>query len=239
MCPPLDAPFELKLPQVHVLMDLVGKPLSCPPPLLVLGGRAPDPEWLRRAAADRELWALDRGADICRIAELVPSRLLGDFDSISYEARRWAESRGVVLDRYSPDKDDTDFQLALKLLHGEALVTGCWGGRFDHAFSNIFSSLGALELGVHILCFADERELLFPLKGPASLRLTFDRPPSVLSLLSLTSSCKGVFIENVKWPLSDDVLTQKSPWTISNVPLGRSVTVTVREGVLGVYAECR
>ena len=212
-------------------------PSSSPPPLLVLGGRAPEPDWLRKVSAGRETWALDRGADACRAAGVVPTRILGDFDSVSDGAREWAERMGARADRYSPDKDDTDFQLALRLLSGDVLVTGCWGGRFDHAFSNVFSSLWAMGRGVRVLWFADEREVLFPLWGPAKLELNFESPPSVLSLLSLTASCQGVSIENVKWPLDEVDLAQGSPREISNVPLGRLVRVEVRSGVLGVYGE--
>ena len=159
------------------------------------------------------------------------------FDSVSEGAREWAERMGARADRYSPDKDDTDFQLALRLLSGDVVVTGCWGGRFDHAFSNVFSSLGAMEHGVRVLWFADEREVLFPLWGPAKLELDVENPPSALSLLSLTASCQGVSIENVKWPLDDVELAQGSPREISNVPLGRCVRVEVRSEVLGVYGK--
>lgn len=233
-----EAALELELPRMRVLLRRNGEtPSSSPPPLLVLGGRAPEPDWLRKVSAGRETWALDRGADACRAAGVVPTRILGDFDSVSEGAREWAERMGTRADCYSPDKDDTDFQLALRLLSGDVLVTGCWGGRFDHAFSNVFSSLGAMGRGVRVLWFADEHEVLFPLWGPAKLELDFESPPSVLSLLSLTASCEGVSIENVKWPLDDVELAQGSPREISNVPLGRLVRVEVCSGVLGVYGE--
>ncbi len=230
--------LELALPQVRAVFRVCGDASSrSRPPLLVLGGRAPEPAWLRQVAAGRAVWALDRGADACRAAGVVPDRLLGDFDSVSDEARDWAVGLGAATDRYSPDKDDTDFQLALKLLAGDVLVTGCWGGRFDHAFSNVFSSLWAMERGVRVLCFADELEVLFPLKGPAELELDFPNRPSALSLLPLTAFCEGVSIENTKWPLEEAVLPQACPRAVSNVPVGRGVTVSVRGGVLGVYAE--
>ena len=235
-----EAALELGLPRIQAFLRRHGgMPSSSPPPLLVLGGRAPKPDWLRKVSVGRKIWALDRGADACRAAGVVPSRILGDFDSVSDGAREWAERMGAKTDRYTPDKDDTDFQLALRLLSGDVVVTGCWGGRFDHAFSNVFSSLWAMERGVRVLWFADEREVLFPLRGPAKLELDFEIPPSALSLLSLTASCEGVSIENVKWPLDEADLAQGSPREISNVPLGRPVRVEVRSGVLGVYGECR
>ena len=119
-----EAALELELPRMRALLRRQGEaPSSSPPPLLVLGGRAPDPDWLRKVSLGRETWALDRGADACRAAGVVPSRILGDFDSVSDGARKWAERMGAKTDRYTPDKDDTDFQLALRLLSGDVVVT--------------------------------------------------------------------------------------------------------------------
>ena len=212
-------------------------PASAEPVLLVLGGRVPDPVWLSELARSvpGEVWALDRGADACRAAGVRPGRLLGDFDSVSREGYEWARSGGAVIDRYPADKNLTDFQLALELLKGPALVTGCWGGRFDHAFSAFFSVLSAAEWGVRVLAFADERELLCPLWGPAELSLEFTATPQALSLLPLTPQCEGVTIENVKWPLDDVSLVQSLPWAVSNLPEGKA-SVRLSSGVLGVYA---
>lgn len=235
----LEPEKNLRLPQATVVMGYGGAcqgSESSPCRLLVLGGRAPAPDWLAEVAMGREIWALDRGADACRTAGVRPDRILGDLDSISDEARRWAEGLKIETMRYDPDKDDTDFQLALGLLEGECVVTGCWGGRFDHAFSNVFSSLWGSECGAHVLCFADDRELLFPLQGPSELHLSFLRVPPVLSLLPLTAVCEGVSIDNAKWPLEDARLLQGRPWAVSNVPLGSNVTISVRSGTLGIYA---
>ncbi|MDR1049143.1 MAG: thiamine diphosphokinase, partial [Synergistaceae bacterium] len=135
--------------------------------LLVLGGRAPDPEWLRFAASGRTVWAVDRGAEACRAAGVVPELALGDFDSLDAGGRAWLEELGVGTEAYPPDKDYTDFQLALRRAGAGRglLVTGCWGGRFDHAFANVFSILWGREWDAEVHAFADEAEALFPLSG--------------------------------------------------------------------------
>jgi thiamine pyrophosphokinase len=208
--------------------------------LLVLGGRMPDAAWLRRAASGRIVWAVDRGAEFCRAAGVAPARALGDFDSIGGEGREWLERLGVETKRYPADKDYTDFQLALRqAAFGrtgvDLLVTGCWGGRFDHAFANVFSALWGREWGANVRAFADESEVLVPLFARARLALRFRTPPLAVSLLPLTSECRAG-VRGTKWELPNDtVLSQGRPYAISNVPASDEVVVEIGEGAAGIY----
>jgi thiamine pyrophosphokinase len=213
--------------------------------LLVLGGRMPDAAWLRRAASGRAVWAVDRGAEFCRAAGVEPARALGDFDSIGGGGQEWLERLGVETDRYPADKDYTDFQLALRqaafrqAAPGQAgadlLVTGCWGGRFDHAFANVFSALWGREWGANVRAFADESEVLVPLFARARLALRFRTPPLAVSLLPLTSVCRAG-VRGTKWELPNDTaLSQGRPYAISNVPASDEVVVEACEGTIGIY----
>ena len=51
----------------------------------------------------------------------------------------------VLIKKFNPEKDFTDTQLALQQASSAdesnyAILTGCFGGRMDHLFSNIFSN---------------------------------------------------------------------------------------------------
>ena len=87
---------------------------------MVLGGRAPSPEFLASLARGCELWAVDRGVEACRAAGIAPAVLVGDRDSGSAEGWRWAAERGAATREYQSDKDLTDFQLALENFCGRA-----------------------------------------------------------------------------------------------------------------------
>lgn len=203
--------------------------------ILVLGGRPPEASWLRQVASKRTIWAADSGADACRIADIRPAHVLGDFDSIGEDGREWLKSLDVKPELYSSDKDYTDFQLCLNRIRDDLLVTGCWGRRFDHTFGNIFSALWGAEWGTEIRAFADEAEVMIPLYEKNKAELTFSTPPAAVSLLPLTAACQGVAIEGVKWELRDVELLQGRPYAISNVPLGNRIKVRLERGVLGVY----
>ncbi len=204
--------------------------------LLVAGGRPPAPAWLMNAAKSRYLWCIDHGIDCCKSAGLLPLHLFGDGDSASPEAWQWAEKQDIPIEKYKRDKDYTDTQLALEYVSHDqdslAVLTGCFGKRFDHFYSTLFTCAHA---GIPV-CLADEQELLYPLSGGQQLTLSFHAEPFALSLLPITGSCRDVTVNHVQWPLDHAELKQSFPNAVSNLPNpGKTVTVSLAEGILGIY----
>ena len=232
--------LPLFLPQAHIFF----KPEQIEDyQILVLGGRAPSSSWLSNAASGfkkKRVWAADHGVDACMSAGIVPRHVLGDFDSISEEGKTWLRRLGaeVEIEYFPAEKDLTDFQLCLNRIKGDLVVTGCWGGRFDHAFANVFSALWGLKSGAKVRAFADESEILIPLtaeSGSASLELRLFAEVSAISLLPLCESCEGVDIQGTKWELAGATLAQGRPYAVSNVPAGEKISVKIEKGIVGVY----
>lgn len=218
--PQLQAVFSQTIPK-HVI-------------LMVTGGQAPEPDWLHAAAANRKIWCIDHGLDCCYQAKLLPQLLLGDGDSASPEAWQWAMDNQIPIEQHPCDKDDTDSQLAFAKAQTEnsfIILTGAMGGRFDHAFSTIFT-LGHSRLQG---CIADNREAIFFLRGNDSLELIPSCQPKAISLLPLTTSAAGVSFEGVKWPLHHATLNQGYPYAISNVPRASKMKVSLEKGIIAVY----
>ena len=206
--------------------------------LLVAGGRPPATDWLQQAALHRLLWCIDHGADICRKANIVPQRLIGDGDSATPESWQWASSFSIPIDRYSPKKDLTDTQLALKKLAEEApgafvVLSGALGNRLDHTMSAV-CSLAASPLNG---CMADEQECVFFLHGSSTLSLSLSKHPKAISLLSISEECHGVSIEGVYWPLHGVILKHSFPYAISNeLAQGeKNCRISLSEGDLAIY----
>ena len=228
----------IRLPQVDIL---VPKPPESREVLLVAGGRKPKSSWLLEAAQGRSVWAIDRGVNACMEAGLLPELILGDADSASPKLWKAAHSRGAETLLLSREKDDTDLQKALKTVSerfGQSivLVTGCWGGRFDHAWSNVLSVLGALRKGILHAVLADHRELLFFLRGMEKIEMRHRKEPSSISLVAFSERCEGVTIAGVHWPLENPLLEKDSPYAISNRPQGGEPTrVGLSSGEMGLY----
>lgn len=229
----------LLLPQLRCTFK---NPLPEKQIFLVAGGKAPDTTWLKKAVGTTPLWCADHGIDACMKANLKPHHVVGDGDSATTEGWAWAKSLQIPVDEYPPEKDLTDLQLTLQKIgkaYGEAsvILTGVWGGRFDHAFSNIFSLKGAAAFGINGACAADEKEVLIFLKGSNNVHIkTFNRP-EVISLLPLSSECTGLSIDGVHWPLDHVILKNTLPYAISNslTPSSNEFHVTVKDGWVGIY----
>ncbi len=233
---------DLKLPQGILRFS---PEISPPPVVLVAGGRAPEIPWLQDLVrlGVRAVWGVDRGARWCRRAGICPDRFVGDGDSLEEEDRRWLHDRRVPQHLHPVAKDFTDLQLALFEAADEypgvpIVLTGTGGGRFDHAFSALFSALWAHRRGGRVVALGDSKELLIPLRGPTEVALAFAPPPDVVSSLALSSECSGVTLKGTEWPLEGVTLYLEEPYAVSNrLTMGvNDRTFEVIQGWLGVYA---
>ncbi|MBQ9364525.1 MAG: thiamine diphosphokinase [Schwartzia sp.] len=249
---PKDKKFTLTLPWLSVRMRMSlranianrKEASSYGDTLLVLGGRAPSPEWLGEAAKARTLVCVDRGLDAARAAGLRPVRVIGDFDSVSKKNLGWLNKQSIPIDRYPKDKDFTDTQLALMRMRRFSpfsfmVLTGSFGGRLDHALSNVYSLIGSGLTGA----LADEHEFLLPLHGAASAIFHIKKIPSVVSLLPLSARATGVTLLGTKWQINGATLKQTMMNAISNrlddSPAsdrqGKAISVSLEKGELGIY----
>jgi thiamine pyrophosphokinase len=232
--------FHFKLPQLsaNIVSSSIKNDQSSSV-MMVLGGRPPEIGWLRDTSRNfDEIWAADSGGEICKEAGLLPRCVIGDFDSICGKDKEWLISHGTEIVKYPAEKDLTDYQLCLKIASQRAknvvFVTGGWGGRFDHAHSNIYSALWGMDLGVRVICLADENESLFYIYSGESIEIDFKDRPCAFSLIAL-ESLSIVSVNGAKWNLSYSEITLKHPYAISNMPENRSTKINVHEGAIGVY----
>lgn len=217
--------------------------------VIVAGGRPPDPHWLPRLCRNRSVWAVDKGIDVCMNAAIIPSFFIGDCDSASMEGILWARNNFVHSAVFPPEKDLTDLQIALKMagetgIHHDVILTGTFGGRWDHFFANIFSMIWAEEQwGVQARCAADEREAVFLLQGPGSIEFSDVPADTLVSTLSLSEKCTGVSLWGTKWPITNSTLESRRPFAVSNVVTGIrsdfpeevSFGAKISSGWMGVY----
>lgn len=199
------------------------------------GGRKPKLNWFKQAALGRQVYCADRGVEICLDAGIKPQLLCGDADSAGAYYLRQARDEKIKTLLFNPAKDDTDLQLLLQNLPQDKnlLITGIWGGRFDHLYSNVFSLYAYKKNTGAAVIMADETEIMVLLTPGESLEFMPNISFTALSLLPLADS--RVSLTGTRWPLDNTELLLSRPYAVSNEITDAKVTAACHDGCIGFY----
>lgn len=187
--------------------------------------------------ADRAEWivAADSGADHLARVGRAPHWIVGDMDSLSSSLRDWLPA-GTRVQRHPSDKDQTDLELALRLVvelgprDAEIVLAGALGGRMDHSLANL--QLVALPvLQGRRLRFVDAEQQAWALVGPASLRIE-GLAGDTVSLLPLSDSSQVAATRGLRWPLRDAELEMGPSLGVSNEMTADEAWVELARGRL-------
>lgn len=217
--------------------DFFGIHLQKPSVAVVLGGvETTYADTLRQQTAGRFdfVIAADSGADFAEQFGLDVDMIIGDFDSIDpLSLERFTQS-GVSVLRFSPDKDATDFELALQQAverqAASVVVIGGHGGRVDHSLANVavLSASHLATVQIHALLDAS---LLSVVHAGRSFSFHGDHG-DLVTLLAVHGEARGVFSEGLHYPLHGDVLASSSGRGVSNVMAASSAKVSIEAGTL-------
>lgn len=196
--------------------------------------------------------AADGGVRLAADLGLRIDAWVGDGDSVEASDLEELRAAGVPVELASPDKDESDTELAVlaALGHGAAEVTilGGLGRRFDHALANVFLLTHPALLG-RTIRLIDDRTRITVLAAPAAapdagsastagkadrpvrVELT-GRPGDVVSLLPLGEAVDGVTTAGLRFSLRGERLEAGPARGLSNARTGPVATVAIRRGRL-------
>lgn len=201
--------------------------------IVALNGAYPHPErTLSLLAGAERIVAADGGASWLAQQGRQPDVLVGDMDSVAPALLARLEAAGCRVVRHRRDKDETDGELALleALALGAKRITllGAWGGRSDHALANL-GLLALPELAEVPAAIFDGVSWLWLLRGAGEVQ---GEEGDVVSLLPWGGDALGVTTEGLAYPLRAEPLRLGAARGVSNMLLGASARVTVRQGAL-------
>ncbi|MFN3373200.1 MAG: thiamine diphosphokinase [Chloroflexus sp.] len=183
------------------------------------------------AAAER-LIAADGGGTALFAHGYTPHLLIGDLDSITPEVLAAYQAQGVAIERYRPDKDETDLELALlaavKLGASQIDVLGALGGRWDQSLANV-ALLGMAELRERQVRLIDQSQQIWLVRDESEI------PGAVgdtVSLLPFGGDAHGITTEGLAYSLRNGSLLHDRARGVSNVITATPARVQVRNGVL-------
>lgn len=195
------------------------------------------PDWDR--SVDLVIGA-DAGALLAEPLGLQLDLIVGDGDSLGPGQLAAFERAGVPIDRFPPDKDASDLELALlaAVERGatDLVVLGAFGGRLDHILANIWilAHPGLRGCRVSVLDGSTRVRLAQALVGastPTRLDLA-DRPAGLVTLLPFDGPAVGLSTNGLRWPLTGATLPGGSSLGLSNEVLGGGAWVDLAGGRL-------
>jgi len=198
--------------------------------VILAGGSAP-PTWLSGELPSRVfVIAADSGLEYARRLGLEVNLIVGDLDSVTPDTL--AEYSHVPIERHSPDKDQTDLELAIDAAAGidasQVIVVGGSGGRIDHLLANAALLTSDRFAGLELSWLTAEARThvvrsALTIHGSAG---------DLVSLIPYGGAAVGVTTTGLRWSLENDALPSGTTRGISNEMTGPVARIGLTEGVL-------
>ncbi|MDD4095806.1 MAG: thiamine diphosphokinase [Oscillospiraceae bacterium] len=184
----------------------------------------------------------DEGAVHARAMGIFPQMIIGDMDSIDPATLAWAKAGGVPTEVFPVEKDMTDSELCLSRVPEKEpiLLVMPLSGRFDHVISNIMIA-ARYALEGRTIVVTDGRTRIWPLAGPATLKLDVSDHKKILgtkdlilSLVPVFGSAEKIRATGMYYPLDGITIDPGRSLGVSNRPDhgASSVEISFERGVL-------
>lgn len=178
---------------------------------------------------------VDRGLLFFHANEIMPTHIVGDFDSLDADILpQYEKCPEVTIRRYNPVKNSTDTEIAITLcttLEVDAVVIlGATGSRMDHVLGNIQCLKILQRAGIkgYIL---DEHNRISLLESQTVLRRD-DAFGDYFSFFPLGGEVEDFCLEGAKYPLVNHTLTPYNSLCVSNEYADETVQIQYASGTV-------
>jgi thiamine pyrophosphokinase len=208
--------------------------------LIITGGRIEHDfalDFLNKKQKDfTHIIGVDGGLKFCYEQDIVPTRIVGDFDTLDPAILKWyQEQTDIEIRKFNPVKDATDTQiaveLALELGSGSITILGGTGTRLDHVLGNIQTLYLPFEKKVPCQ-IVDAHNRIRLIEGRQMLKKE-EQYGNYFSLIPLTTRVEGVTLRGVKYPLENRDFTVLGTGSlgVSNEIMEAQAEITIESGI--------
>lgn len=181
--------------------------------------------------------AVDNGLLPLHLLGKTPNVIVGDFDTADPKLLQYyKEKTEVEIREFSPQKDATDTEIAVKLAleyhMEEVILLGALGTRLDHSIANVQLLYQLLQQKVHGELW-DIHNRIFLTDHSVSIQKK-ECFGTYLSLLPVTDRVTGITLTGMKYPLYQAVLEKGSSLGVSNEIVAKEAQILFEDGVLMV-----
>jgi thiamine pyrophosphokinase len=165
----------------------------------------------------------------------VPHAIVGDLDSLGVDRAAEYAGQGVTVVPYSPEKDESDLELAIAYTIAakadDIVLLGILGGaRFDHEIANTLLIAADEYRGLRLQAVRGGMTVR-ALHGGDALELG-GVAGDLVTLLAVRGDAEGVRTHRLKYPLAGETLHFGAARGLSNVVVSADATVSCDRGVL-------
>ncbi|HGY56885.1 MAG TPA: thiamine diphosphokinase [Caldithrix abyssi] len=179
---------------------------------------------------DTVIIAADGGAELCRVLQIQPHYLLGDFDSITEDTKRFF-SKAQIIERPSQDYTDLEKALdfAIQFWPETITVFAALGRRADHALGNLLL-LQRFDADVPIQFVDDYGRLRLLKPGRHTLRGGIGQTVSIVSF----GPVKNLHLDGFRYS-APGMEVYKDFLGVSNVYENETCHISFDEGKIFLY----
>lgn len=183
---------------------------------------------------DTEIYCADGGTNYCLEYNYIPDYVYGDLDSIKPDVLKKIKELGVKVEKFSVDKDFSDFELILEEIeeknYKKIYIVGALGKRIDFTINNLF----LLENYKNIIVLSENETIFYNDKSFA----IENKKNCRFSMISLDESIEEITLIGFKYPLENRYIKRGSSILMSNIILTDYAEVKFTKGkIIGVLYE--
>lgn len=162
---------------------------------------------------------VDKGVEFLYAHDIMPSYIVGDFDSAKPEiADYYRNQTNVPIREFNPVKDASDTEIAVRLAMTlgatELIILGATGGRIDHLWANVQTLTIPFKAGIDAKIL-DSQNRITLIGGETVLKKSEAYGP-YFSVFPLAQEVYGFSIKGAKYPLRNHTLTPYDSLCVSN-----------------------
>ncbi len=171
--------------------------------------------------------AVDSGTEQAYKLFLKPNLIIGDLDSIDEKTIKRAEKDEVQILKYETNKNETDFELALKYVIDKEIkditIIGGEYGEIDHLFG-VLTVIISFQEDQQILWIHKDQSVLIPNSKKIAIGSNVE-----FSILPFTN-LKNLSISGAQWNLDNENIEFGKSVTLRNISIDNDIVVSVDDG---------